>query len=390
MIRLKSLLPIMPVAGKRVIVRVDYNVPLADGHIACDLRLRATLPTIQTILDKDGKVILLTHMGRPHEFDPKLSTQILLPWFEQQGFSIEFASDLQAAYQKSLHSTANIIMVENLRFFPGEKAHSAAFAQELERLGDAYVDDAFALIHEADTSMTLLAELFPMEKRSIGLLMEHEITTLNKLIENPKKPFVLIVGGNKIEEKTALIRNLAKHSDTILLCPAIVFSYLRSLGKNVGSSLIDETSIELWNNLSTTATQNEVKIVTPIDYLVAKNDLRGELRVIKADGFQHDDVGITIGPETTKLYCQTIKYAQTALYNGLTGIIERPETLQATKEIFNAMATVHTSIIGGGDSTAAVELLHIERGTLQLCTGGGAMIAYLAGQDLPGLQPFLR
>lgn len=380
----------MPLTDKQVIVRVDYNVPLTDGHIISDLRLRATLPTIQTILRKGGKVILLTHMGRPHEFDPKLSTQLLAPWFEQQGFSIEFASDLQTAYHKSIHSTVNIIMVENLRFFPGEKAHSLAFAQELARLGDVYVDDAFALIHEADTSMTLLAELFPKEKRSIGLLMEQEITTLNKLIENPKKPFVLIVGGNKIEEKTALITNLAQHIDTILLCPAIVFSYLRALGKNVGTSLVDEKSIELWNNLSTTAAQNDVKIVTPIDYLVAKNDLTGELRVIQADEFKHDDVGITIGPETTKLYCQTIKNAQTALYNGLTGILERPQTLHATKEIFYAMATIPTSIVGGGDSTAAVEVLHIERGTLQLSTGGGAMIAYLAGKDLPGLQPFLR
>lgn len=384
------MLPLMTLTDKRVIVRVDYNIPLIDGHITSDLRLRATLPTIQTILRKGGKAILLTHMGRPHEFDPQLSTQLLVPWFEQQGFSIEFASDLQTAYSKSIQSTANIIMVENLRFFPGEKAHSVNFAQELARLGDMYVDDAFALIHEDDTSMTLLAELFPKDMRTIGLLMEQEIATLNKLIENPKKPFVLIIGGNKIEEKTAIVANLAQYIDTILLCPAIVFSYVRSLGKNVGSSLVDETSIELWNNLSTTATQNDVKIVTPIDYLVAKNDLRGQLRVIQAEEFKNDDVGITIGPQTTKLYCQTIKNAQTALYNGLTGILERPETLQATKEIFNAMATVPTSIIGGGDSTAAVELLHIERGTLQLSTGGGAMIAYLAGQDLPGLQPFLK
>ena len=379
----------MPLTHKRVIVRVDYNVPISDGQISSDLRVRATLATIQMILKKGGKVILLTHMGRPIEFDPQLSTQILLPWFEQHGFTIEFASDLQTAYQKSIHSTANIIMVENLRFFPGEKAHSPAFAQELARLGDVYVDDAFALIHEADTSMTLLAELFPKEKRTIGLLMEQEIHTLNKLIENPKRPFVVIIGGNKVAEKTALITNLAEHIDTILLCPAIVFSYLRSLGKNVGSSLVDEKSIELWNNLSTTAAQNDVKIIVPIDYLVAKKDLNGKLRVIQADEFQEDDVGITIGPKTTALYCQTIKNAQTALYNGLMGILERPETLHATKEIFNAMATVPMSIVGGGDSTAAVELLQIERGTLQLSTGGGAMIAYLAGQDLPGLQPFL-
>jgi phosphoglycerate kinase len=387
---LTSLLPSLSLHNKRVFLRADLNVPLKNGSIIDDYRLQALLPTIDLIQKKGGKIILATHIGRPKGFDGMLSTQHVLPWFKKADYKITYEADLAAAVTKSYHDFDTILLLENMRFFPGEKNHDPLFAQQLADLGDYYVNDAFALLHRADTSITMVPELFAPNHRTIGLLIEKELAMLNNLLENPAKPFVLILGGGKVADKLPILYSLIDTVDVILLGPAIVCTFLKAHNKPVGKSLVDDTQLESCNQFIVDAHQRNIKIVFPVDYLIAHETFNGSLSYTNADEFPADAVSVSIGPKTAQIFAQEISRAGTIFFNGLMGTTQRPETLNEVNTLFHAMAdSSGTSIVGGGDSVAAAQLLNVANSLDFLSTGGGATLAYLAGEDLPGLSVFI-
>lgn len=388
---LKSPLSSANLHGQRVLLRADLNVPLNNGSILSDARLKAIMPTINLILSKGGKIVLITHIGRPSDQEATLSTKTLLPWFAQKGYSCVFENDLNNAYAKSFHEPKTILLLENLRFYTGEKQNDTLFAQNLARLGDIYVNDAFGNLHRSDCSMIEVPRLFTPQKRMFGLLIEEEINHANKLLHNPAHPFVFIIGGNKIKDKIPLINNLLDKIDTIILCPAVVFSYLKSEGKPVGSSLIDQESFAACQILKKNAQEYNVSIVLPVDYVVSSNGFAGPYTIKKADQLTNGDVAISIGPETEILLKEIINRSKTCFYNGLMGDLTVAESLHGVKAIFEAMAeSKGYSVIGGGDSTAAAEKLGFSKRISYLSSGGGALIAYLGGEKLPALELLLN
>jgi len=394
-ISLTSLLHTSTLKNKRVFLRADLNIPIHDGVIKDDYRLQAIVPTIDLILQKGGKIILATHIGRPKNHEPALSTKHLIPWFKNHNYKhhykIEYEPDLDAAHAKSYNDFDTILLLENMRFYPGEKKSDPLFAQQLAQLGDYYVNDAFALVHRHDTSITLVPELFAPDQRTIGLLIEKELRALQRLLENPAKPFTLILGGGKVADKLPLLYALIDQIDTVLLCPATVFTFLKTQNKPVGLSLVDTTKLDSCKQFILEAHQKKINVMMPIDYQIADKSFDGPLSLVSADRFPADGVGISIGPDTAKLFAQEIQKAGTIFFNGLMGSINRPETLQGADALFKAMiASPGVTIVGGGDSVAAARLLQVNDQLDFLSTGGGATLAYLTGQELPGLACFIK
>lgn len=384
-----SALPNWNLAQQRVLVRTDLNVPIKNCTILDDYRLQAALPTIDLILRKQGIVIVATHIGRPTSFTADLSTSLLVPWFQERGYQIHYCADLQQAYEQSLHMSQGILLLENLRFFPGEKDRDPHFVSQLAQLGDYYVNDAWATAHRTDSSITQVPLQFPPERRTIGLLFEQELQHLNSLLHKPKHPFVLILGGGKVADKLPLLEHLMEHVDTILLGPAIVFTFLKALDKPVGASLVDEQLIGNVRSYLDKAKQHGVALEFPLDYQIAQDSFQGPLSYTQE--ISAHNVGISIGPKTAKIWQEIIKNAQTIFYNGLMGDVSRPETWHGTQAIFDAMSQSQgVSIMGGGDSVAVAQQLGYAQKFSYVSTGGGATLAYLSGQELPGLQPFLK
>lgn len=389
MLFLKSTLATMNLSGKRVLLRIDANVPLNNGHILDDYRLQEIVPTINIIQKKGGKVILATHIGRPEKSDETLSTKQLIPWFIKHGYTIDYEANLAQAYEQSLSNPATILLLENMRFFEGEKNHDELFAQQLARLGDIYVNDAFGLLHRDDTSITLVPRLFAPENRTIGLLVERELTMLNKLIDNPRKPFTLVLGGGKVADKIPLLQALSPHINALLLCPAPAFTFLLAQGKPVGTSLVDEKSINACSTFLSTAQHNGLTIHFPIDYQIAHQTFTGNLSTVDADQFPADGFGISIGPKTEPLFAAIIGTSGTVLLNGIPGDAARKETLHGAQALLEAAAQSQAiTIVCGGDSVAIARMLGFAHKLTYLSTGGGASLAYISGESLPGLMLF--
>lgn len=383
----KSPLPSLDLNGQRIFLRADLNVPLKEGAILSDTRLKALIPTINLILNKGGKIILATHIGRPLDHETTLSTKTLLPWFAQQGYTVVFENNLQDAYVKSFHDPKTILLLENLRFYPGEKQNDPAFAQSLARLGDVYVNDAFGNLHHNDCSMIEVPRLFTPHRRIIGLLIEKELIAAQHLLNDPTHPVVVIVGGNKINDKIPMLKNLIESIDFLLLCPAIVFAYLKSQGLSTFGS-IDSDAQAACEQLAQKA---NTQILVPLDYMVSSQGFSGPYTIKKASELKRDDFAIAIGPETQKLYVSIIKKSKTSFYNGLMGDLKYPQTLTATKAIFQAMADSQGfSCIGGGDSAGAAQLLGFNTQISSISSGGGALMALLSGQKLPTLELLLN
>jgi phosphoglycerate kinase len=379
----------LPLNEKTVFLRVDLNVPLSNGHILNDHRLQAIKPTLSYLVEHNTTIVLGTHIGRPTNHEPQLSTKQLLPWFKQHGYNVIFAPNLEQLPHLIHSHRGVIILLENLRFYPGERNHDPQFAQLLARNIDFYVNDAFALLHRTDTSITLLPHLFPPKRRTIGFLIEKEIAHLNRLIHNPAKPFTLIIGGGKIESKIPVLQKLIPIIDNLLLCPAIVFSFLKALEKPVGKSLVDDSARNTCIKLLEQARTHNVNVFFPVDYQIAQGSFNGPLSYVSAQDFPHDGVGIAIGPETAPIFGNIIRESETIFYNGLMGSVSRKETLGGMDAILKAMAaSPGFSVIGGGDSVAAAELLGHAHDISYLSTGGGATLNYISGAPLPGLTPF--
>lgn len=371
---------------KRVLVRADLNVPLKNNLIENDFRLQQVKPTLDLIRQRGGKIILMSHIGRPTKKESGLSTRHLLPWFKSQGFAATFTENLNDAHNESFKHQDSILLLENLRFFPGEKKYDPPFAQQLARLGDYYVDDAFGTLHRSDTSIALVPHFFAVDRRSIGLLVEYELSMLGKLLVEPGRPYLLMSGGGKVHDKIPLIRHLMPHLDRIMLMPATVFTFLKSRGSAVGKSIIDHTSIAECTDLMEQAGKRNVELLFPVDYQVARKSINGPLEIVSASNIPADSIGIGVGPETIALWQPEIERAKSILFNGSSGFIERAETLTGTYSLLEAMAHSNAySVIAGGDTVAVAEKLDFDKKVTFCSTGGGATIAYLSGDVLPGL-----
>lgn len=378
--------------GKRVFVRADLNVPIYDGIIANDYRLRKVTQTLKLIIRHGGSIVLASHLGRPAKPEAQYSLQQLVPWFQNNGFTITFAaSPEQAEPLTKTMAPGSIVLLENLRFFPGEQSNDTHFAQTLARLADYYVDDAFATLHRTESSIALVPRYFDESKRTIGLLVEHELRMLNRLLIDPIKPFVLIIGGCKVTDKIKLIEHLVPHVDSILLCPAIAFSFMKAVGLSVGRSLVDPESISLCRAILGQAQQHNCQVIMPIDLQVADQSIDGALSIVDVQAVPNTSVGISIGPKTIELYRQKITQAKTIFYNGLMGFQERPETLQGMHSLLQAMTNSHAfTSVGGGDTVGAAESLGFADSLSFCSTGGGATLSYLSGQPLPGIEALIN
>ncbi|MCF7800245.1 phosphoglycerate kinase [Candidatus Babeliales bacterium] len=391
--------------NKRVLLRADLNVPTKNKEILQDYRLKEIIPTINYIQKNGGKVILATHIGRPEAgnqinfFDKNLSTKILVPWFEKENFNIKLEKDLIDAQIFSKQDFNQILLLENLRFFngeQGEKHERERLAQLLVNLADIYVNDAFALIHRDDTSITLLPNLFEQDKKAVGLLIEKEITELNKLKDDAEQPFMLVLGGNKVTDKIKLLESFLKDNsvNTIIIGGAIANTFLKSQGYNVGKSLVEKDLLDFAKNFINSAQEQNIEILLPIDLLAVENLNRNyNIEYFDINNIPSDRLCVDIGPKTIEFFKNKIKTAKTIFTNGSMGIYSKKEFSTGSFEILKAIGKSQAySVAGGGDCVAAIYQFNLQNEFDFLSTGGGATLTYLSTENLenlPGLHALI-
>jgi phosphoglycerate kinase len=397
LLRIKSL----QLRGKRVILRADLNVPIIQGAIEQDFRLRSILPTIHHIQQNGGKVILATHIGRPsavgkaHLFDEALSTKHLVPWFQAQGFNTNHEADLVAAHHQSKQHLRHILLLENLRFYNSECETNAHFAELLSFLGDVYINDAFALAHRHDTSVTLLAQQFDSNHRGIGLLMEKEIAEFTKLRENKTDDLVILVGGNKIKDKVPMIEHFmdpARHPNLKAIClgGGIGLAFLKAQGYETGQSAIDDDTIAHAQKILTLAGDNHIGLRLPLDHRVALPGQQDLMVVDVTYKIPEHGTCVDIGPRTMKVFSEELAKAKIIFSNGTMGIYEQTACRLGTCGILEAIAKASGySVVGGGNTASAIHACNLQGQIDFLSTGGGAMLAFLGCEnpekDLPAL-----
>lgn len=375
--------------NKRVFLRADLNVPLQNTTIINDFRLNSILPTLDYLLNNNNTVILTTHIGQPKAREKNLSTELLIPWFKKHNYNIIFVPDALSATQVKRESSGQIILLENLRFFSGEKDGDPFFAKQLAQTADYYVNDAFGALHRNDCSITLLPYEFDENKRTIGFLVEKEICALSALHNTPKKPFIAILGGKKIEDKIPLIQGLLDTADSILLCPALCFSFLAALGHNVGISLINTKTFDTCKKILKNAQDRHVNLMFPIDYQIADKSIEGPLSYCDSSNFPANAFGIAIGPKTIEIFTQKINAAHTIFFNCAMGFSDNPQTEQSTTLLLKAIAASSAkTIVAGGDTVTMAFNAGVENSIDHISTGGGAALAFISGNQLPGLIPF--
>lgn len=379
------------VKGQRVLVRVDFNVPLDDnGNITDDTRIVAALPTIEYLLDNDAKVILVSHLGRPKgEVNPKYSLKPVAAYLQKllPGRKIVLADDVVGASAQAAVANiqdGEIVLLENVRYEPGETKNDKALAEKLASFADVYVNDAFGTAHRAHASTEGVAQIIP---GVAGFLMEKELDIMGGALENPARPFVAVLGGAKISDKIGVIKNLLTLVDTLLIGGGMANTFIKAKGLNVGSSLVDEESLDLAKELMAEADAKKVEMLLPTDFVVAdkfSND--AESMVVAADAIPDGWMALDIGPDTQKRYAEVVKKAQTVIWNGPMGVFEMPKFAEGTRSLAAACADCSgTTIIGGGDSAAAVKTLGYGDKVTHISTGGGASLEFLEGIELPGV-----
>lgn len=381
----------IPVKGKRVLVRVDFNVPLDEGlKISDESRIIGALPTIRYLIEMGAKVILCSHLGRPKgKVVPELSLRPvadrlceLLP-----GTRILFAHDIigdDATAKAAQLNDGDILLLENLRFHPEEEKNDPVFAKKLSALADIYVSDAFGTVHRAHASTEGVAHYLPAV---CGFLIDKELSVMGKALSDPARPFVAILGGKKVGDKIGVIRNLLNKCDCLLIGGAMSYTFFKAMGLNVGDSLVDTDSIELACSLMNEARTRGVNMMLPVDCVVAKEFSPGAERIIvKYDAIPDGYQGLDIGPETAKLYSEMIRSAKTVVWNGPLGVFEMEPFAGGTRAIAEACSECSgTTIIGGGDSAAAVNQFGLADKMTHISTGGGASLEFLEGKTLPGV-----
>lgn len=377
------------VQGKRVLVRVDFNVPIESGKVLDDWRLRATLPTIRYLTERGAKVILLSHLGRPKgKRDEQFSLRpVAQRLSELLGQPVQFADDCvgEVAEQAAAQLQAGeVLLLENLRFHAGEEANDDSFAQQLARLGDVFINDAFGAAHRAHASVHAITKFLPSYA---GLLIEREVTHLSRLLEAPEKPFVAVLGGAKVSDKIGVIRNLLTKVDALLIGGAMAFTFLKAQGYETGKSLVEADKLDLANALLGEAREKGVKLVLPVDVAVAESDAEdAATQVVPVTAIPADKAGYDIGPETANLFAERIRTAKTVFWNGPMGRFERTPFKAGTKAIAEALAQCSgTTVVGGGETAAAAFEFGIADKVTHVSTGGGAALELLEGRELPGI-----
>ena len=381
--------------GKRVLVRVDFNVPLDnDRSITDDTRILESLPTIRDVLERGGRLILMSHLGRPRGGrDPELS---LAPVAQRLGELVHnplrFADDCVGADVKQKAASlrdGEILLLENLRFHPEEEANDPGFAKELASLADIYVNDAFGTAHRAHASTAGVAEF--IQVRAAGFLMEKELRALGDALNNPSRPFLAVLGGAKVSGKVDLIRSLLERVDVLLVGGGMMYTFIRASGLEVGRSIVDEKHLGLCKELLARTRPGRSRLLLPVDAIVAQEiDDSAPTREVSIADIPEDWIGVDIGPKTVDLFKAQIATARTIFWNGPMGIFEKPGFAEGTRAIARAVADATSrgaqTIVGGGDSVAAINLMGIANRFTHISTGGGASLEFMEGRALPGVD----
>ncbi len=381
----------VPVAGKTVLMRVDFNVPLDDQkRVTDDRRVRMALPSIRSVIDRGGRLILMSHLGRPKDApEPKYSTKPAADKLaELLGKPVLFAHDVigdDARAKAAALAAGGVLVLENLRFYPGEKKGDAAFAQSLAGMADIYCNDAFGTCHRTDASMVAVPKAMGGKPKVVGFLVEKEIQYLSDAVANPARPFVAILGGAKVSDKIKVIKNLLTICDQVLIGGAMAYTFSLAQGGQVGKSLVEPDKVELAKELLAAGGN---RLVLPTDTHCGDAFDAGCNKVIVAAGqIPADFQGLDIGPETAKRYAEIIQSAKTVVWNGPMGVFEMPPFDAGTKTVAQAVAASDaTSIIGGGDSAAAIEQLGFADQVSHVSTGGGASLEMLEGNKFEAVE----
>jgi phosphoglycerate kinase len=390
----------LDVKGKRILLRVDYNVPLReDGEVANNQRIIATLPTLRSILDRGGRAVLLSHLGRPKlGKDPKLSLrpvarELSLALGREVQFIDQTVGPMAVAATKALHD-GEVLLLENVRFFAGEEAGDPEFAAQLAELGDAYVNDAFGTAHRAHASTAVIASSFK-GRAAFGMVMANEIKNVDRVLASREKPAVAVVGGSKVSSKIVILERLLDRVDALLIGGGMAFTFLKAQGAEVGSSLVEDEHLQTALQIMNSAKEKGVEIHLPSD-VVAADRFAPDAKtiVVASNAIPKDWMGLDIGPETIAAYAAVVGRAKTLLWNGPMGVFEMDAFAAGTRVLGEAIAKATESgrlfsLVGGGDSVAAVEQFELSDRVSYVSTGGGAMLEYLEGRVLPGIQAVL-
>lgn len=378
------------VTGKRVLVRCDFNVPQdKEGNITDNRRIVAALDTIKYLIEKNAKVILCSHLGRPKgEFKDEFTLKPVAEELSRLlGQKVELSKDVIGEDSQRLVDNlqnGQVILLENVRFHAEEEKNDPEFAKKLANFADVYVNDAFGTAHRAHASTEGVAKYLPAVA---GFLMEKEIEFLGSALENPQRPFVAILGGKKVSDKISVIENLLEKVDTLIIAGGMAYTFLKSQGLEIGKSVCEDDKIDLAKQLLENANQKNVKILLPVDINVAEEiDENIESKIVNIDEIPQDCIGLDVGPKTIELFAEELKKAKTVVWNGPLGIFEIDKFAVGTNAIAKILSEINaTTIIGGGDSASAIEKAGLSNKMTHISTGGGASLEFLEGKELPGV-----
>lgn len=385
--------------NQKVLIRVDFNVPLdAEFNITDDSRISATMPTIKKILTDGGACILMSHLGRPKEgpTDKYSLKHIVNQVAKLSGAKVYFADDCIGEQATSIAKNLNageILLLENLRFYKEEEKGDVNFAEKLSKLGTFYVNDAFGTAHRAHASTAVIAQFFG-EKKCFGYVMANEIANAQKVLNNPERPFTAIVGGAKVSDKLLIIENLMNLADNIIIGGGMAYTFAKAMGGNIGNSLCEDDRMPLTLELIEKAKQKNVKLLLPEDSIVADKFANDAHTAIENNmAITNGYMGLDIGPRATEVFCKVISESKSVLWNGPMGVFEMTSFEKGTKAVAEAVANVSQnggfSLIGGGDSAAAIHKFNLADKVSYVSTGGGALLEYFEGKELPGIKAIL-